>query len=91
MLYSIANNRHPYGSDIYLPLASKKRYVLEGYPPRTRRTPEYNPLYDTFRPITPPHFNPQFQDRRTSIYDQPCAHYFHNEQHISPYNRNLGK
>jgi len=89
MLFSTPNNRRFYDPDQFFS-ATKKRYALEEYPTRARNTPGYNPLYDTFQPITPPHFNPQFRDRRTNVYDRPCAHYFDNENHIS-YNRNTGK
>jgi len=91
MLFSNPTNRRFYGPDQFFTSATKKRYVLEEYPSPVRNTPGYNSLYDTFRPITPPHFNPQFQDKRTNIYDRPCAHYFDNEHHISSYNRNTGK
>jgi hypothetical protein len=91
MLYSIANNRRYYGSDKSLSSARKKRHILEEYPSRLRGTSEYNLPYDAFRPITPPYFYQQFQDRRGSIYDRPCGHHFDNEQHRSSYKRNIGK
>jgi len=91
MLFSIANDRRYYGSDIVLSSATKKRYVLEEYPSRIRSTPEYNPLYDTFQSGTLSYINPQFQDRRTNVNDRPYTHYFDNEQPISSYNRNVGE
>jgi hypothetical protein len=91
MVFAIANNRGYYRSDIFLPSAPTKRYVLEEYSSRTRGTPQYNPLHDTFRPITPEYFNPSFQERRTGIYDRPSAHYFDNQHYTSSYNSNAGK
>ena len=87
----MSNNHCYYNPGFYVVSATKKRYVLEEYPSQTRTRPQYNPLYDTFRPITPPHFNSQFQDTRTSVYDRPYGHYFNNEQHISSNKRNTGK
>jgi hypothetical protein len=81
MIYTIPNNQRYYSSDCCLSSASRRQYVLEEYPSRLRNTPEYNPLYDAFRPITPPlHYNQQYLDTRQRIYDKPSAHYFDPEQ-----------
>jgi hypothetical protein len=80
MIFSIVNDRYYYESTMFPYSASRKRYVLEEYPSRARGTPEYNPLYDAFQPITPPNFHRQFQDSHGSIYDDPCSHYLDNGQ-----------
>jgi hypothetical protein len=90
MIFSVASNPRYYSSDCCLSSATRKRYVLEEYPSRVRNTPEFNRVYDAFRPITPPpHFNQQFHDPRESVYDKPCAHYFDNEQQQQQQQRNL--
>ena len=104
MIFAVGNNHRYYSSDYCLSSATRKHYVLEEYPSRVRNTPEFNRLYDAFRPITPPpHFNQQFHDQRESAYDKPCAHYFDNEQQqqqqknlsttnrINSFRRNAGK
>jgi hypothetical protein len=92
-MFSISNNCNHYGSDILFSSVTRKRYMLEKYPSRTRGTAEYNPLYDAFQPITPPNFNQQLQERHRSVYEQPFTHYFNDEQrqYISPGRQNTGK
>ncbi|CAF0817144.1 unnamed protein product [Adineta steineri] len=71
--------------------ATKRRYVLERYPSRKRGTAEYNPLYDTFQPITPPHFHYQAQNRPGSIYERPCTNSYEHEQQLLTRERNNGE
>ncbi|CAF3290214.1 unnamed protein product [Rotaria socialis] len=51
---------------------TRKRYVLEKYPP-SRQTPAYNPLNYSFRPITPPYFD-------KNGYERPRANHPDNER-----------
>ncbi|UJR14854.1 hypothetical protein I4U23_001839 [Adineta vaga] len=67
--------------------ATNKRYILERYPSRKRGTAEYNPLYDTFQPLTPPltsNFNYPRQNRSGNIYEKPNAFYYDNDQRPPP-------
>lgn len=65
---------HPL-NDMFLCSATKKRYVLEGYPSSRHGIVEYNSYQNTFRPITPPYVYEQHPDR-------PCAHHFDHHQSI---------
>ena len=89
MMYSIPDSCRPYGSDIFLCSATRKRYILEQYPSRKRGAAEYNPLYDAFQPITPPPALSNYpqQNRPRSIYEKSNAYYYDNDQR----QRNTGK
>ena len=80
MMFPTDYNRHFYGPDFFLPLATSKRYISDEYPSQMQNTPEYNPLNNTFRPITLPYSNEQFQNKQRSRYNKRNEHDYDNEQ-----------
>ncbi|CAF1099494.1 unnamed protein product [Adineta ricciae] len=86
MIFSIPETPRHYGSEFFLCSATNKRYVLERYPSRKRGTAEYNPLYDTFQPLTS-QFNYQRQHRSGNIYEKPNTIYYDNDQRQQVFSR----